>query len=64
VEETSQLASALITVLFAAAMLFAGQQFINYKASRQVFGGAVQIVKSNEETVKLPPVLASTVGFQ
>jgi hypothetical protein len=49
--EISQLATAMLTVAFAALMVAAGQQFIEYKSSRQAFPPALQMAKTNGEMV-------------
>jgi hypothetical protein len=51
VNEISQFATAMVTLAFAALMLVAGQQFIEYKSSRQAFAPAnLRIAKTNGET--------------
>jgi hypothetical protein len=60
VNEISQLASAMVTVAFAVLMLFAAQQFIEYRAGRGTFdSAALRIAKANSETAVLPATLMS-----
>jgi hypothetical protein len=47
--DTSQLASALLTVVFAAVMLVAGQQFIEYKSKQMPLSMAKVIAVTSPE---------------
>jgi hypothetical protein len=58
VNEISQLATAMVTVAFAALMLVAGQQFIEYKSRQAFTPAALRIAKTNGETVGVRMVLA------
>jgi hypothetical protein len=43
----SQIASALLTLAFAAAMLFAGQTFMRYRSAQTFSGPAYQVLAVN-----------------